>query len=453
MGQIFVNGVQYSGELTDASNIKYAGAASGLSAATVQGAIDELATAAIQSDWNETDTTQKDFIKNKPAVTSGARTGSIMVGSNYVDNGTYLMAVGTGAMTAANAHTLDQNGNAWFKGNAYVGGTNQSNAQALATVNYVSNQVLTRAPIQHTHSASDLTGGYMEKPGYLSLHPENADAGIIPFINNDLAFLLKKGGSCEYYYTTDTDYTVLELTKDNSLSINVVDNMFDGSPSYAGVQNANRLTETVIIDLTLPRNFNYTNKFYIDFGSPYWRAKNIKLLIMNGDTETTYTQKGAGIENSERGHWTYTISHTSTNSSGATVQGFNKIRIVLSNWNQQGRIAQIGLIEYASQGLKETFISRGGCNGIYGSLTPHTSGLYSLGTNSKKWGNIYSNYLNSDQIVVNGTLTSGGSISTAGVISANTVAGNTAKFDTFCKIGNTKFTYDAANERVVISFE
>ena len=111
------------------------------------------------------------------------------------------------------------------------------------------------------------------------------------------------------------------------------------------------------------------------------------------------------------------------------------------------------MIEYGSQGLKETFISRGGCDGIYGNLLPYNSGLYSLGTNSKKWGNIYSNYLNSDQIISNGILTVGASISAGGSVTGNTILGNTAKFDTFCKIGNTKFTYDAANERVVISFE
>lgn len=453
MGQIFVNGVQYSGELTDASNIKYAGAVSGLSSATVQGAIDELATAAIQSDWNETDTTQKDFIKNKPVITSGSRTGSVMVGSNYVDNGTYLLAVGTGSGTAANASTLDQNGNAWFKGNAYVGGTNQSNAQALATVNYVSNQVLTRAPVQHTHSTSDLTGGYMEKPGYINIHPENNNSGILPFIYNDIAFLDKKGGSYKYYRTTDTDFTPLEITE-NVLNINYPENMFDGTPAYAYLVNGSDTDTTIVIDLQLHKLFSYTTQVYIDFGNNSWSATNIAFYVCNDEIDTSYTAKQYTTSNT-RGRFFATLLHQTVNSGGATVYGFNRLRIVMSDFHSTGggRIAEIGVISMNSKGASETSISRGGCSGIYGSLTPQTSGLYSLGTNSKKWGNIYSNYLNSDQIISNGTLTVGASISAGGSITGNTIFGNTAKFDTFCKIGNTKFTYDAANERVVISFE
>ena len=190
MGQIFVNGIQYSGELTDASNIKYAGAASGISSATVQGAIDELASASVQSDWNSQDATKKWFIKNKPAIKSGYRNGSVMVGPNAADNGTYLLAVGTGGSAAANAHTLEQNGNAWFKGSVFVGGTGEgAGSSKLATETYVNTQRDTRAPLSHKHSAADLTGGYMEKPGYLSLHPENADVPMFVRVSGKIIWL------------------------------------------------------------------------------------------------------------------------------------------------------------------------------------------------------------------------------------------------------------------------
>ena len=49
----------------------------------------------------------------------------------------------------------------------------------------------------------------------------------------------------------------------------------------------------------------------------------------------------------------------------------------------------MGLINYGSEGVKETFISRGGCNGIYGSLLPHSNNSLDLGSSSKKWANVY----------------------------------------------------------------
>lgn len=53
-------------------------------------------------------------------------------------NNTYAHIVGNGeASTRSNAHTLDWNGNAWFKGSVYVGGTNQNDATMLATTDDV----------------------------------------------------------------------------------------------------------------------------------------------------------------------------------------------------------------------------------------------------------------------------------------------------------------------------
>lgn len=59
--------------------------------------------------------------------------------NNVVDaEGKYVHIVGNGlgngTYAKRNAHTLDWNGNAWFKGNVYVGGTSQDNATLLASV-------------------------------------------------------------------------------------------------------------------------------------------------------------------------------------------------------------------------------------------------------------------------------------------------------------------------------
>ncbi len=63
------------------------------------------------------------------------------------DSGPYAHVVGNGrviydennnpiSMTRSNAHTLDWNGNAWYTGNVYVGGTKQEEGKKLATEDY-----------------------------------------------------------------------------------------------------------------------------------------------------------------------------------------------------------------------------------------------------------------------------------------------------------------------------
>lgn len=225
--------------------------------------------------------------------------------------------------------------------------------------------------------------------GYLNIHPENSPV-VIPFIHNDLAFLRKKGGSCKLYQTTSTDFTLPSLTE-TALSANNLDNMFDGSPSYNIISTTGEFT--AVIDMSLHKMFTYSNIFYIDFGASGWRAKNISVYVMNADTETSYVLKKS-ITGNTKGNWYESISHTSKNSSGGTVQGFNRLRVVLSGFNTPSttsgkRISQIGLLNYGSYGVTETFISRGGCSGIYGNLLPHANNTLNLGSDTKKWANVY----------------------------------------------------------------
>lgn len=149
MGQIFVNGTQYAGILSNASNIHYNGV---LSATTVDAALNELANKKVQSNWAEADSTQETYILNKPAIKSGSRSGSVMIGNNYADDGTNLLAIGAGASTAANIATIDTSGNAWFKGNAYVLGSNKTDAQQLITAASVASQYIAKT------GAEDISG-------------------------------------------------------------------------------------------------------------------------------------------------------------------------------------------------------------------------------------------------------------------------------------------------------
>lgn len=224
--------------------------------------------------------------------------------------------------------------------------------------------------------------------GYLNTHPENSST-IIPFIHNDLAFLSYKGGSYSVYSTTSTDFTVADLTK-NSITIANPDNMFDGSPSYGYIQT--NVETLAVIDMSLHKLFTYSNQFYIDFGSVSWRAKNIAVYAMNSDNETKYTLKNSTTSNS-KGNWYCSIAHSSKNSAGTTDPGFNKLRVVLSSWNDPSdsshkRIAQIGLINFTSTGVKETYVSRGGSS-MYGNLIPYNNYGANLGGLNNQWNAIY----------------------------------------------------------------
>lgn len=249
--------------------------------------------------------------------------------------------------------------------------------------------------------AEKIKSGYLSNRIYLNTQPENGGSAVLPFLYNDLAFLTLKGGSIDAYLTIDTTYTAETLSNKTEYALSSPLNLFDASPSYTsnivrGGDNAG--TDIRVIDLTLHKTFTYSNVFYIDFGAPNWRARNIQVLVKNSATETNYVKK-IDITNNGIGHRFAGLSHTSKNTSGSTVQGFNRMRVVLSGFtsgNSTGntRIAQIGLINYGSAGVRETYMSRGIDDPIYRNITPNTNNTYNLGTSSKKWANGYFTNIN-----------------------------------------------------------
>ena len=219
---------------------------------------------------------------------------------------------------------------------------------------------------------------------YINIHPENLPAPVlIPFINNDIAWLLKRGGSIIVKYDDIDKTSTLDAT-----------NMFDGSPSYFSITAS---TSVAVFELTLHKIFTWTNTIYIDFGSVTWRAKSVKIEVMNNSTyfpnEDWSVKLDTTTNNSANIKVTFNHTPVGANNSGG---GFNKIRITLSDWNNSSnkRIAQIGIYNYASQGLKETFISTGGSSNIYGNLIPFTTNNINLGSSSKYWNNAYISNIN-----------------------------------------------------------
>lgn len=238
---------------------------------------------------------------------------------------------------------------------------------------------LDASDLNHTVNPNRITTGYTSQRFYLNTHPENSGA-IIPFINNDLAFLRLKGGSYKVY----RNGTVICDT--SAATASLVDNVFDGSPSY-WQQSITDLT-SIVFEITLHKQFAYSNTFYVDFGSSNWRAKSITVEVMHSTYDTDWVQKGS-ITNNSIGEWMLSYGHTPAN--GTAGNGFNKMRITFKDFMTGGfRIAQIGLLNYGSYGARDVFLARDG-GVIYGTIWPQNNAGANLGTSSKAFATVYGN--------------------------------------------------------------
>lgn len=214
---------------------------------------------------------------------------------------------------------------------------------------------------------------------YINIHPENSPV-LIPFIHNDIAFLLKRGGSAKIYY--DNVETSLDIS-----------NVFDGSGSYWAI-NPTGVTQ-IIIELTLHQTFSWTNTIYFDFGAAGWRAKHVKIEVMNTNySQDVWTQKYNNTNNGS-GNGMVVTSHQPV---GASNQGggFNKVRFTFDTWNTATifRISQLGIYNYGSKGVRETYMSRGIDDYIFRNITPNSNNTYNLGSSSNKWANVYATTFN-----------------------------------------------------------
>lgn len=221
-----------------------------------------------------------------------------------------------------------------------------------------------------------ISDGYTTKGFYINTHPENSPT-IIPFINNDIAFLLKRGGSAVVKF-------------DDTTSSVDISNVFDGSPSYwaASTTIIDDGITNITIELTLHKIFRWTNTIYVDSGNNNWRAKDIEIEVMNTNYANDTWSSVGSVTNHQYSQYKTKFSYTPTGGSNGS-NGFNKIRLTFSNWNNNiFRIACIGVIEYDSMGLRETFLPKDG-GSLYGSMTPYSNNTLNLGSSSNKWAKVY----------------------------------------------------------------
>lgn len=322
--------------------------------------------AQVNSDWNATSGVAR--ILNKPTIpTVNNATLTIQ------KNGTNVQTFTANQSTNATANiTVPTKVSELTNDSGYT--TNTGTVTSVAAGTGLSGGTITSSGTISlaNHSADYLSGGY------LNIHPENSPV-LIPFMNNDIAYLLKRGGSAIVKYDGTTQS--VDLT-----------NCFDASPLY-WIINPTNIT-TIVIELTLHKVFTWTNTIYVDFGAADWRAKNVKIEVMNSNyAQDVWTQKYNNTNNG-LGHCYVVTSHRPVGASNAG-GGFNKVRFTFSSWNNATifRIAQMGIYNYGSAGLRETFLPKDGGN-VYGTIYPNSNNGANLGTTSNYWNNAYITNIN-----------------------------------------------------------
>jgi hypothetical protein len=171
---------------------------------------------------------------------------------------------------------------------------------------------------------------------------QDIDGGFatpIPLLQNDLAFLEKKGGSVSF----------------NPAPTSGSDKLFDGTVQFALWNNP---SGTITVEVTLHRTFYYTSIVYVQMPY-YFRAKNVTAEYYD-PVDTTWKSIGS-VTNWGSGLVAWIFN--------AGINGVSKLRFYFSNFHSSTsfRIVEIGLIYYSGELSSSYLLSRGGSK-MYGDI-------------------------------------------------------------------------------------
>lgn len=208
--------------------------------------------------------------------------------------------------------------------------------------------------------------------GFLNIHPEASEI-IVPFLFNDISFLQSRGGSC----------TIQGVTNSPNLTA-----LFNGKSDYCMLE-VNAMSTAVSITIGMPTDavYNYTNHFYIDFGTEWWAAQTISATFYDASDNIIRdaTRTVTGLTGS---FWKPDAINLPT---GVEIK---KIIVVCSNFhNTTPRISEIGLVKFNSEGIAQSFMSRGSSDDVWRSIIPAQNDTYDLGGAAAAWRNMYVTFL------------------------------------------------------------
>ena len=274
------------------------------------------------------------------------------------------------------AFKIDQDKTATFYGGVVLPSATSIGNVSSTEVSYldgvtsaIQTQFSGKANSSHTHAAGNITTGVLGNNGKIGLanHPEGGGL-FTPSYDNDLAFIIDRGGAVSFYKTTDLTYTAQTLTNTGAVGFNTAI-PFNGTTNYATTTLA-ATTDIVVCDITMPFSLSYSNTWYVDFGNSSWMAKDLSFYAYQSvnNLETDYKLVGTAIVNSTE-HLKFTSgSYSHSKSPSGTGPDYNRLRIVMTNWQGLSpRIAAIGARFFNSPGLSTTLLGLGGGT-MYGSV-------------------------------------------------------------------------------------
>ena len=206
--------------------------------------------------------------------------------------------------------------------------------------------------------------------GFLNIHPEASEI-IVPFLFNDISFLQSRGGSCTIQGVTNTP----NLTA-----------LFNGKSDYCMLEvNAESTAVSITIGMPTDAVYNYTNHFYIDFGTEWWAAQTISATFYDASDNVVATRSVNGLTGS---FWKPDAIDLLT---GVEIK---KIIVICSNFHSTTpRISEIGLVKFNSEGIAQSFMSRGSNDDVWRSIVPAQNNTYDLGGEAAAWRNMYVTFL------------------------------------------------------------
>lgn len=256
------------------------------------------------------------------------------------------------------------------------------------------------------------------QPSYILTHPDGANGTIIPFLSNDFAHLLARGGIIKVYRVDSawidengsgnvdnflSTYNFADSTSsyvEKDISIKDSSKLFSGDLSFASILTTES-QNVIVIDIVAPKPLKYSTQFYLDFTTKGWGCNTVSWYAsstLSPDSSISYSPLGDYDILMLQSKTILTDGFVKTKAS-LGVTGANRFRIVLRNPARTTiRIAEIGAINYLSDGINNISISRGGCDGIYGDLLPFKDGDINLGSSAKAWKNIYSETIVSSNV-------------------------------------------------------
>lgn len=190
---------------------------------------------------------------------------------------------------------------------------------------------------------------------------------------NELYAFYDRGGTCDAYEVEQSAILTNQTLTRTSTSVGVLSaNVFNGivgynqSPVYSGEKFA-------VYDLALPANYPYSANFFWSFGNSGWKPAKMRILIGKYSASGfTYISKYSSDACPAYGKVDFNNSST----------GFDRLRIVVSKYS---RLACFGVTNYATTGLRTTYMNRCLDDAVYRNISPAKDNTWSLGTSSKRW--------------------------------------------------------------------